>query len=188
MREALIDGARVVGDAVKRLRAGTPIALDRALPWEDETAYRNVLFQGTNVAVDELRNGADPNGRVVAERFKEVQEALQVFADLWEPMSKPLFRAVLAALDTAAFRVDPWLTGIAERRLQADDRRRRAIPPRRIRLGRRAGAVRRRCPAVRSRPGPPAPDCSTRPRPRRRSPPRCFAMPRSATRAAIDGT
>src|SRR6185369_11974697 len=27
--------------------------------------------------------------------------------------------AVLAALDTAAFRVDPWLTGIAERRLQA---------------------------------------------------------------------
>ena len=34
-------------------------------------------------------------------------------------MSKALFRAVLAALDTAAFRVDPWLTGIAERRLQA---------------------------------------------------------------------
>ena len=33
-------------------------------------------------------------------------------------MSDPLFRGVLAALDTAAFRVDPWLTGIAERRLQ----------------------------------------------------------------------
>src|SRR6185436_8183994 len=33
-------------------------------------------------------------------------------------MHDDLFRAVLAALDTAAFRVDPWLTGIAARRLE----------------------------------------------------------------------
>jgi len=117
-REALIAARAVVGDAVTRLRAGAPIALGQSLPWADEAAYRNTLFEGTNMAVAELRGGADPNGRVVADRFKEVQEALQVFADLWEPMSPALFRAVLAALDTAAFRVDPWLTGIAERRLQ----------------------------------------------------------------------
>ena len=118
MRESLIDARAVVGDAVDRLQAGTPIAIGQQLPWADETAYRNALFRGTNQAVAELRAGADPNGRIVAERFKEVQEALQVIADLWEPLSKPLFRAALAALDTAAFRVDPWLTGIAERRLQ----------------------------------------------------------------------
>lgn len=118
MREALFAARALVGDSVERLHAGIPIALDQSLPWSDEAAYRNLFFQGTNVAVTELRDGADPNGRVVAERFKEVQEALQVIADLWKPMSKALFRAVLAALDTAAFRVDPWLTGIAERRLQ----------------------------------------------------------------------
>jgi hypothetical protein len=118
-REALIAARAVIGDSVTRLRAGTPIALGQSLPWADENAYRSAFFQGTNLAVAELRAGADAGGRVVAERFKEVQEALVVFADLWKRMSKALFRAVLAALDTAAFRVDPWLTGIAERRLQS---------------------------------------------------------------------
>ena len=132
----------IIGEAVMRLRAGTA---DRARPAaavgrrRRRTATRS--FRGTNQAVAELRDGADPNGRVVAERFKEVQEALQVIADLWEPMSEPLFRGVLAALDTAAFRVDPWLTGIAERRLQRMIADRRAVPARRLRLGRRAGAV-----------------------------------------------
>ncbi|SEF01869.1 hypothetical protein SAMN05519104_7797 [Rhizobiales bacterium GAS188] len=117
-REALIDGRAVIGDAVNRLRAGTPISLDQNLPWDDEPAYLAALFQGSDAAVAELRAGADPNGRVLGARFREVQEALEVFADLWASMSGQLFRAVLAALDTAAFRVDPWLTGIAERRLQ----------------------------------------------------------------------
>ncbi len=52
-----------------------------------------------------------------------------------------LFRGVLAALDTAAFRVDPWLTGIAERRLQRMIADRGAVPPRRVRLGRCARAL-----------------------------------------------
>ena len=118
MRESLIDARAVLGDAVDRLRNGKPIAIGQPLPWADETEYRNALFHGTNQAFTELRAGADANGRAIAERFKEVQEALQVIADLWEVMSAPLFRGVLAALDTAAFRVDPWLTGIAERRLK----------------------------------------------------------------------
>jgi hypothetical protein len=117
-REALIAGRAVVGDAVARLRAGTPIHLGQSLPWDDEPTYLTALFAGTDLAVAELRAGADANGRVLAARFREVQEGLEVFADLWKLMSGPLFRAALAALDTAAFRVDPWLTGIAERRLQ----------------------------------------------------------------------
>lgn len=117
-REALIAVRAQVGNAVDRLHAGIPISLAQSLSWTDEAAYLSVLFQGTNIAVTELRSGSDPNGRVIAERFKEVQEALQVIADLWQPWSKALFRATLAALDTAAFRVDPWLTGIADRRLQ----------------------------------------------------------------------
>ena len=117
-REALIAGRAVVGDAVIRLRNGTPITLAESLPWDDESTYLNALFGGGDSEVKELLAGADPNGRVVGARFKEVQEALEVFADLWKTMAPALFRAVLAALDTAAFRVDPWLIGIAERRLQ----------------------------------------------------------------------
>jgi hypothetical protein len=118
MRESLIDARAIVGDAITRLKAGTTISLGQPLPWEDEAAYRTLLFSGTNTAVAQLRAAADPNGRVVAERFKDVQDALQVIADLWKSSSKAFFRAALAALDTAAFRVDPWLLGIADRRLQ----------------------------------------------------------------------
>jgi hypothetical protein len=117
-REALIAGRAIVGEAILRSGDGFPILLGQSLPQGDEVAYQTILLQGPNAAVTALREGADLNGRVLAERFLEVQEALFVFADLWEVMPGPLFRAVLAALDTAAFRVDPWLTGIAERRLQ----------------------------------------------------------------------
>lgn len=118
MRESLLVARAIAGDAVQRLRNGQPIAIGQPLPWADDTTYWQAMQRGTNQAIAELRDGADTNGHLVAARFKEVQDALQVIADLWEPMSKPLFRGVLAALDTAAFRVDPWLTGIAERRLQ----------------------------------------------------------------------
>ncbi|MCC7125205.1 MAG: hypothetical protein IT178_10185, partial [Acidobacteria bacterium] len=118
MRESLLIARAICGDAVQRLRNAQPIALGQPLPWADDITYWQAMQRGTNQAITELGDGADANGRQVAARFKEVQDALQVIADLWEPMAAPLFRAVLAALDTAAFRVDPWLIGIADRRLQ----------------------------------------------------------------------
>lgn len=118
MRESLMVARAVVGEAVFRLRNGQPVVLGQPLPWADDTTYWQAMQRGTNQAVAELRAGADANGQQAAARFKEVQDALQVIADLWEQMSSALFRGVLAALDTAAFRVDPWLIGIAERRLQ----------------------------------------------------------------------
>jgi hypothetical protein len=118
MRESLLAARAVIGEAVERLPAGRPIAPGHPLPWADDAAYRQAMLRGTNQAVIDLRDGPDPNGHLLAARFKEIQDALQVIADLWAEMSTALFRGVLAALDTAAFRVDPWLTGIAERRLQ----------------------------------------------------------------------
>jgi hypothetical protein len=118
MRQALIACRTIIGEALTRLQAGAPIVLGQNLPWDDEAPYRTLFFNGHDEAVAALRASTDPNGRVLAARFLEVQEALQVIADLWEPMSGQLFRGTLAALDGAAFRVDPWLTGLAERRLQ----------------------------------------------------------------------
>ncbi|MGI8867339.1 MAG: hypothetical protein ACR2F6_00420 [Mycobacteriales bacterium] len=117
-REALVSARAIVGEAAERLRAGTPVALGQPLPWDDELQYRSHVLQGGSVAVTDLAASNDRAAGEVAARFRDVQEALSVLADLWEAAPAPLFRAVLAALDTAAFRVDPWLTGIAERRLQ----------------------------------------------------------------------
>src|SRR5690606_12602563 len=66
-----------------------------------------------------LASSGDENAMVVAERFREVKEALEVTADLLQAMPSRIFGGVLSALDTASFRVDPWLTGVANRRLEA---------------------------------------------------------------------
>lgn len=118
MLHALIAARAIVGEALRRFESGSPIELGARLPWDDEQPYRDFLIAGDDAAVEVLRQSADPNGQVLAARFVEVQEALQVIADLWEVMPRSLFGATLAALDTAAFRVDPWLTGLADRRLQ----------------------------------------------------------------------
>jgi hypothetical protein len=119
VRESLICARAVLGEAVHRLGAGTPVDAGAALPLDDEVAYRNFVMQGGDGAATALQASADSNARTVAQRFREVVEALQVVADMYKQGDPSRwFRGVLAALDTAAFRVDPWLCGIAERRLQ----------------------------------------------------------------------
>ena len=118
VRESLLAARAIVGEAIGRLRAGTPVVLGQALPLDDEPAYVKYLMQGGAGAVNELAASADTAAREVAARFWEVQKALGVFADLWEADAGSMFQGVLAALDTATFRVDPWLTGIAARRLE----------------------------------------------------------------------
>lgn len=118
-RESLIAGRAVIGEAIVRWQAGDPVELWPALPLDDEERYRDHVMRGDDWAVAELHDNTDENGRLLAARFRFYQEALSVTADLWDRMAPQLFRGTLAALDAAAFRVDPWLTGIANRRLQA---------------------------------------------------------------------
>ena len=84
-REALIDARAVVGDAVDRLQDGKPIAARSAAP----VGRRSGVPQRAVPTARTRRSPScapahDPNGRAVADRFKEVQEALQVIADLWK--------------------------------------------------------------------------------------------------------
>jgi hypothetical protein len=117
IREAMIDARAIVGDAVVRLGGG-PVQLGRPQPLDDEQAFAQHVTRGTDGAVAALDASPDPDARRLGRRFHDVQEALIVLADLWKGARGPLFRAVLAALDTATIRVDPWLTGIADRRVQ----------------------------------------------------------------------
>ncbi|WP_412537916.1 hypothetical protein R8Z50_18830 [Longispora sp. K20-0274] len=116
-RESLICAAAIVGEA-RDLPPGD-VVLDRPLPLDREQTYQGYVYRGGRAAEADLDATGLSNPRVLADRHREVLEALEVFADLWgQGWERPLFRATLAALDTAAHRVDPWLTGIAERRLQ----------------------------------------------------------------------
>lgn len=117
-RESLIAARAVVGAAIIGWQTNGAIDLIQALPLDDEATYSDCVLRGRDAAVTELNDSTDADGALVAARFREVTEALTVIADLWDQASEDLFRATLAALDTASFRVDPWLTGMAERRLQ----------------------------------------------------------------------
>ncbi len=117
-RESLIAARAVVGEAITRWNDAGFVDLTQPLPLDDENAYRAYVMRGGQASVTQLETATDSNGALVAERFREVQKALVVVADLWADQHDALFGATLAALDTAAFRVDPWLTGLAERRLQ----------------------------------------------------------------------
>ncbi|MCA1683520.1 MAG: hypothetical protein LC708_00055, partial [Actinobacteria bacterium] len=116
VREAMIAARAIVGDAVIRL--GGPVELGRPQPLDDEQAFAQHVLRGTDAAVTALDTAPDPDARRLGQRFHDVQDALSVLADLWGQAKEPIFRGVLAALDAATVRVDPWLTGIADRRLQ----------------------------------------------------------------------
>lgn len=117
-REVMIAQRAIVGEAIVAWDAGDPVELGHPLPLDDEDTYIRYVMAGDDRALEELRTSTDDNGANLAKRFDEVREALIMFHDLWPEFSDELFRAVLAAMDTAAFRADPWLTGIAERRLE----------------------------------------------------------------------
>ncbi|KGN39775.1 hypothetical protein N801_19045 [Knoellia aerolata DSM 18566] len=117
VREALLVSRAILGEAVVRWRAGDPVELGQPIPF-DEDQFSSYVMAGDEDALEELRSASDDNGRFLAKRFDRVRDALSTTADLWERRHDQLFAGVLAALDTASFRVDPWLTGVAERRLE----------------------------------------------------------------------
>jgi hypothetical protein len=117
-RESLIAARAILGEAIERWRTSRVVDLAQPLPLDDENTYRRHVMQGDDYAVAELQASGDLKAQLVAARFGEVREALAKIADLWDDARDALFHATLAALDAAAFRVDPWLTGLAERRLQ----------------------------------------------------------------------
>ncbi len=121
VREAMICVRATIGHALEELTAGGgDIELGVRLPLDDETSYRFWVMRGSDDAAAELEQSGLPNARFVGQQLEVLRDAIKALIARWEqPQTRePMFRAVLAALDTASFRVDPWLTGIAERRLQ----------------------------------------------------------------------
>lgn len=122
VREAMVCVRATIGAAHDALggAGGGDIELGARLPLDDERAYRLAVMRGSDDAARELEESGLPNAQFVGAQLNMFRDALKTLVSMWaDPQTQgATFRAVLAALDTASFRVDPWLTGVAERRLQ----------------------------------------------------------------------
>lgn len=115
MREALIIARAEVGRAFQDLNATRPIDLNAPIPMDGD--FANTVAQGTDAVLPVLEI-ASSEGKLVVHRLREVQRALERLVKLYDNEPETVLRAVKAALDSASFRVDPWMMGIAGRRLE----------------------------------------------------------------------
>ncbi len=120
VRETMILLRAVAGLAFRSLVAGDPVDPDAPLPlWPPSGPFLDLLGDGTNANLATLEGSGEPGAMKVAERFRDVQKAIFETIALWAADSDRVFAALLATLDTASHRVDPWVIGIANRRLKA---------------------------------------------------------------------
>jgi hypothetical protein len=117
VRQSLICARAIVGEAAERQAAGRPISLDAALPMDDESTYQDHVMFGSDDAASAI--AGESFGDVLELRFQQVRDGIEELVHRWEHDPERVLGAVLAALDTATVRVDPWLVGVADRRLQA---------------------------------------------------------------------
>jgi hypothetical protein len=115
-RETMIELRALLGAAWQQLQAGS-VDVGLRLDLDDEQAYVDAVMQGTDEHVEEVAQSGG-SGIFLSDRFRNTVQALAVTADLWDTLGDDVFRGVLAALDTAAFRPDPWLTGVANQRVE----------------------------------------------------------------------
>jgi hypothetical protein len=115
-----------LGMAVRALDAGNPIDPYARLPvFESQDVLVSLAGVSDVDKLQQLQVSGDPNAEFVIKRYQTGKQALIQLVKSWGEADerKAVMRAVLAALDTASHRVDPWVTGLAEarlRRLRAD--------------------------------------------------------------------
>lgn len=98
--------------------AGGPDDPLTLLPPSTDPHLHGLYAHASPNALNVLRSSGDPGLTAVADRYEAWKETLAHVISLWENDRDDAFRALLATLDTASFRVDPWVTGVAERRLR----------------------------------------------------------------------
>jgi hypothetical protein len=112
-----------VGQARMAAAAGMQVDPSQPLPLQAGTGELIALVQkgiagpATNPQVNDLLAG-DVGARKIAERYIGAMKALVGLVDAYGKDADGVFNCLLAALDTASHRVDPWITGIADVRLR----------------------------------------------------------------------
>ncbi len=109
-REAIGAGLAVDPNAPLPLQAGTDALI--------ELVQRGYPGTASQPQLDDLFASPDPGARRVAKRCLRGIEALAALVKAYADDPDGVFGCVLAALDTASHRVDPWITGLACSRLR----------------------------------------------------------------------
>lgn len=118
VRESMIAARATIGRAALDAEAvpslHPPIDPARRIPLDD--AFATVVMHGTESGV-QVVGATSPEGEFLARTFEDTRNALFRLIELFEEDRDRVLRAVKSTLDTASFRVDPWLTGVAARRV-----------------------------------------------------------------------
>ena len=187
-REVMIAQRAIVGEAIIRFRAGDPVELDQPLPLDDEGAYqrlrhgrRRVIARGARGQHRRQRRPARLPLRPGARGARN--DALSVVAEAGLVVPRRARRARHRRVPCRP---------LADRHRRAAPRRGWSTPAPRSASAPTAGSTRPLptwgSTAARSLPGRPRPGSCTRRPMRRRSPRRCCATLRFATRATTAGT
>ena len=142
LRASLLLARATAGLAAEALAEGNQIDPGARLPLDpmtgDDDVLRDLVMRGDDPGLRAIETSGDPARYDVLRRVKGAIDAARELVARWADDRDTIEAAVRATLDTAAFRVDPWVIGIAERRRRALVASGAALRPRRVRLGRRA--------------------------------------------------
>lgn len=115
IRETMLAIRATVGRALLDWQDTGAIDPFRPIPLDDD--YPQAVQNGDDPNLETIR-AASGEGGFVADRFDRVRDGLRRLIEVYATDPEGTVRAVKATLDTASFRVDPWLTGVATRRLE----------------------------------------------------------------------
>ncbi|HET6871030.1 MAG TPA: hypothetical protein VFH80_34280, partial [Solirubrobacteraceae bacterium] len=120
VRETMLVSRARVGLAVSGppADATAPLPIQLANPGQ----FTTLVIGGSDASVDALQASPNPDLHAAGTRFERQQDATRELVE-HIPTDDPAGRerltaALLATLDAACHRVDPWLTGVADRRLR----------------------------------------------------------------------
>ena len=120
LREALLLARARIGLAFQQLVGGNPIDPGAPLPiFGFEAEMLQLIFNGNDANLNTIAASGDARAAEVIDAFNDTRGAAKAVIDRWDREPDTVFATLLAVLDTAAFRVDPWITGVANRRLRA---------------------------------------------------------------------
>lgn len=123
LRESLVIWRARVGRAWLDLQAGRPTDVLSRFPLDGDFVDEH-LMQGSVEAAHDLLGAPDREGQLVGERFLRFLETAHELVRVYEEEDpEAVLTSVRAALDTAALRVDPWLTAVAGERVAGMVRR-----------------------------------------------------------------
>lgn len=120
LREALLLARARIGLAFQQHQGGQPIDPNAPLPiFGNEADMLQLIFNGNDANLHTIAVSGDARAPDVIAAFDAMRKSAKDVIDRWDREPDALFATLLAVLDTASFRVDPWIMGVANRRLRA---------------------------------------------------------------------